>query len=109
MTTLNDLELEFFNITLELRNPLTMLSKNTVYKVLLKLNNPTYYSKYIFKNPIERHGYTSNTVKHPVLLAIKNMLTKIKSTDNLEELQKQLQVEMSWSYNNLLAYKVLDL
>ena len=109
MTTLNELELEFFNLTLDLRNPLTVVSKNTIYKNLLKLNNPTYYSKFIFKNPIERHGYASSIAKHPVLLSIKNMLSKIKTTDNLVDLQKQLQVELAWSYHTILAYKFTDL
>lgn len=109
MTVLNEFELEFFNITLDVRQPLTHISKNTIYKQLLKLNNPTYYSKHIVKNPIERHGYTSTRVTNPILLAIKNMLAKIKNTESLVDLQKQLQVELSWVYYTILGYKAVDI
>jgi hypothetical protein len=98
MTTLTTYDIEFFEITTELKNK--VVNKTKILKTLLKLNNPTYYSKYIFKNPIEKHGYSSKIVKNPILLAIQNMLISIKSNKPDDIIIKELQTEVAWAYNN---------
>jgi hypothetical protein len=107
MSKITPYDIEFFELTNLLKRE--ELNKPAILSILLKLNNPTYYSKYIFKNPIERHGYTSNIIKYPILKAVNNMLIALKNTKNIDALKKQLQVEMAWAFNNFNGYNNVDL
>lgn len=99
---MNSFYIEFFELALDLKT----LNKEQLTKKLLKLNNPNYYNKFIYKNPIERYGYTGKTI-NPVLLAISNMI-KIIKTDS-KDMLNQLQREYSWAFHNYSLYKNVDL
>lgn len=99
---MNNYYIEFFELATELKQ----LNRESLNKKLLKLNNPTYYNKFIYKNPIEKYGYKGKTI-NPILIAINNML-KILKTDDSNTLSN-LQKEFSWAYNNYPSYKCIDL
>lgn len=100
---MNKFYLEFFELESYIKNN---INKDILTKKLIKLNNPTYYNSFIFKNPIERYGFKGKCI-NPVLLAINNML-KILNSEK-EDISKNLQIEYSWAFNNYSRYKSVDL
>jgi hypothetical protein len=104
MSKLTDFDIEFFELTNIIKKSITELDKQLINKKLLKLNNPTYFSKFVKKHPIENHGFTSSKTINPILCAVANMLHFIKTESNLSDLQRKLQIEMSWAYNNYNKY-----
>ena len=99
---MNKFDIEFF----ELANDIKTLDSNSpntdsIYKKLLKLNNPTYYGKFHYRHPIEKFGYPAHRTMNPVLLAIANMISIIKNKENVKT---QLEVEYSWAYNNITDF-----
>ncbi len=109
MSTLTDFDIEFFELTNLLKQEFTDSSKQEISKKLLKLNNPTYFYKYVKKHPIENHGYSSSKTMNPVLIAIANMLAILKSSNSKESILLLLQKEMSWAYNNYKPYSLVNL
>ncbi len=109
MSTLTDFDIEFFELTSLLKTELTDSSKQELSKKLLKLNNPTYFYKYVKKHPIENHGYSSSKILNPVLVAIANMLNILKSNNSKQSMLQLLQTEMSWAYNNYKPYSLVNL
>jgi len=105
--TINSFDLQFFELAYKLKQPLTDNNINTIKSILLKLNNPTYYNKYVTKHPASVFGYYKNTTINPILVAVSNMLKVIKSTSSLEEKLTELQKEYSWAYNNYIWYNNL--
>jgi hypothetical protein len=104
---MNSFDIEFFELINDIKQD--KLDTSSINKKLLKLNNPTYYNRYIYKNPINRHGFNNTKTKHPILLAIQNMIYFLKIIKDHEKLKKQLQVEMAWAFNNFNDYKNIDL
>jgi hypothetical protein len=104
---MNSFDIEFFELINDIKQD--RLDTSIINKKLLKLNNPTYYSRYIYKNPLSRHGFSNTKTKHPILLAIQNMIVCLKAIKDPEKLKKQLQVEMAWAFNNFNDYKSIDL
>lgn len=109
MSTLTDFDIEFFELTNLLKSELTDSSKQEISKKLLKLNNPTYFYKYIKKHPIEHHGFSSSKTINPILIAISNMLSILKSNNSKDSILVLLQKEMSWAYNNYTPYSLVNL
>ncbi len=103
MTTLNKFEIEFFELSVDLKGN---INKSVISKKLLKLNNPTYYNKYISVFAGQRYGFKNGSVKNPILVAIQNMIRSLKNDTNCA---KQLQTEFAWAYNNYMNYKAVDL
>lgn len=99
---MNQFYIEFFELANLLKNTLSVDNKDKLHKTLLKLNNPTYYSKYVITNPINTYGFNSKIIKNPVLLAIKNMLNILSINSNNTD--KLLQTELAWAYNNYPKY-----
>jgi hypothetical protein len=106
--TINVFDLQFFELATLLKNPLSEESYSDIRKVLLKLKNPTYYEKYVSKHPANSFGYYKNLTINPVLLAITNMLSILKSEDSNEEKLIKLQKEYSWAFNNYSWYSSLS-
>lgn len=109
MSTITAFDIEFFELTDLLKKELTDSSKQELCKKLLKLNNPTYFYKYVKKHPIEHHGYSSAKTINPVLVAISNMLSVLKTNQTKETMLSNLQKEMSWAYNNYTAFSSVNL
>lgn len=109
MSKLTDFDIEFFELTNTIKQDITDSSKQYVIKKLLKLNNPTYYTKFIKKHPIENHGYTSSKTTNPVLIAITNMLGLIRTENDNTLLKTLLQKEMSWAYHNYPSYQAVNI
>jgi hypothetical protein len=109
MTTLTQFDIEFFSLSEILKKPLTEELKVSITRILLKLNNPTYYGKYVKKNPIELHGYQSRTTSNPVLLAISAMLLTLKTDSDYLSASKKLQTEFAWAFNNYPKYSAVNL
>jgi hypothetical protein len=102
--TINVFDIQFFELVTLLKNPLTENSSEQLRKVLLKLKNPTYYEKYISKHPANSFGYYKNLTINPVLIAISNMLSILKSEHSIEKKLIELQKEYSWAFNNYSWY-----
>lgn len=109
MTTLNAVELEFFELANKLKNTITEPAKTEILKTLLKLNNPTFYSKHIYKNPIERHGFSSSRTTNPILISVSAMITACKTTSDLVKLTQSLQQEYAWAFHKFPRYRAVDL
>lgn len=102
--SINSFDLQFFELVKHLKQPLTENSVKNIKNVLLKLNNPTYYNKYVTKHPANAFGYYKTKNINPVLLAISNMLDILKSSRELDNKLSELQKEYSWAYNNYMWY-----
>lgn len=102
---MNKFYLEFFEIQNLIKNN---LNKESLTKQLIKLNNPTYYSKYTYKHPIERYGFSGRLI-NPVLVSINNMLKILNSDSKDSDMLIALQKEYSWAFNNYSLYKSVDL
>jgi hypothetical protein len=109
MTKLTAFDIEFFELANILKGTIDENSKKIITKTLLKLNNPTYYSKRIHKNPIELHGFNSTRTTNPVLLAISNMLTALKTESDTALLVKKLQTEFAWAFHKFNHYSSVNL
>lgn len=101
---MNQYYIEFFELIPMLQNT-TNSTIQQIQKILLKLNNPTYYNRFIITNPINKFGFNSTIIKNPVLLAIRNMLFIISS--NTKDIIKKLQIEISWAFNNYSFFSKL--
>jgi hypothetical protein len=106
--TINVFDLQFFELAALLKKSLSEENYLELRKILLKLKNPTYYEKHVSKHPANSFGYYKNTTINPVLLAISNMLSILKSEDNNEEKLIKLQKEYSWAFNNYNWYCALS-
>lgn len=102
---MNKFYLEFFEISNNIKGN---IDKENLTKKLIKLNNPTYHSKYAYKNPIERYGFSGKTI-NPIFVAINNMLKILKSDKKDADIMKMLQTEFSWAFHNFSNYKSIDL
>ncbi len=109
MSKLTPFDIEFFEISTTLATELNEDSKKTLVKTLLKLNNPTYFYKYVKRHPIELHGLNAHKTTNPVLVAISSMINILKTENNLELLQKKLQTEFAWAFNNYPKYNSVNL
>lgn len=79
--------------------------KKAIKPTILKLNNPTYYSKYLYAHPSEKYGYASSDYKNNVFVKFTNECIKIMNEcQDFFELEKKLQVEISWVYTNNISY-----
>jgi hypothetical protein len=109
MSKLTDFDIEFFELTNTFKQDITDSSKQYIVKKLLKLNNPTYFTKFVKKHPIEHHGYVSSKIINPVLLAISNMLNIIRVENDITKLKALLQTEMSWAYHKYQSYQSVNI
>jgi hypothetical protein len=100
-------DIEFFEISSILKNPLTTENIQSLKKTLLKLNNPTYYSKFISTHPASSFGYYQNTILNPVLKAISAMLQILKSSALEDQKLQQLQQEYAWAFHYYPWYQNL--
>ena len=108
MSKLTDFDIEFFELTNTFKKDITDSSKQYIVKTLLKLNNPTYFIKFVKKHPIENHGYISSKTINPVLIAISNMLNIIRAENDVVRLKTLLQTEMSWAYHKYQSYQLIN-
>jgi hypothetical protein len=109
MTALTPFDIEFFALSRLLKNTITEESKQSLLRVLLKLNNPTYFNKFVKKHPIEWHGFTSSKTINPVIIAISNMIALLKIENNPNKLLQALQTEFAWAFNNITKYSSINL
>jgi hypothetical protein len=94
--TLTSFDIEFFSINNLLKSA---ENKEILRKTLIKLNNPTYYSKFIEAHPMHKFGYYTNKTINPILNAINSMLSILKS-ETCETTQiLLLQKEYAWAFN----------
>lgn len=106
--SINVFDLQFFEVVTLLKTPLTEDSKSSIRKILLKLKNPTYYTKYTQTHPASVYGYYTTKNINPILIAISNMLEILKNTENPENKLVALQKEYSWAFNNYVWYTTLS-
>lgn len=109
MTKLTSFDIEFFEISQSLKKPINSDSKKDIVRKLLKLNNPTYFYKFVKRNPIELHGYSSSRTTNPVLIAISEMINIIKVEQDPDKLLTRLQTEFAWAFNNYPSYSKVNL
>jgi hypothetical protein len=105
--TINTFDLQFFELVSLLKKPLSEENSSDIRKILLKLKNPTYYSKYVSKHPANCFGYYKNNTINPILIALDNMIAILKSVHTIEDKQILLQKEYSWAFNNYNWYNNL--
>jgi|688.fasta_scaffold1412799_2 hypothetical protein len=98
-------DIEFFELANSLK---TTLNVETLKKSLLKLNNPTYYSKFTSTHPASSYGYYQKKTINPLLKAISAMLQILKSTDSDELKLRQLQQEYAWAFHHYSWYQNLE-
>ena len=96
---LSSFDIEFFELALTLKQPLTDSNIDTLKKTLLKLNNPTYYNKFTTAHPAHEHGYLLKSNINPILKAVSAMISIIKNEDTIENKLVSLQKEYSWAFN----------
>ncbi len=109
MSKLTPFDIEFFEMSAMLASEITEQSKKSLVKTLLKLNNPTYFYKHVKRHPIELHGFSAHKTINPVLSAIGSMINILKTENNSELLQKKLQTEFAWAFNNYPKYTAVNL
>jgi len=102
--TINSFDLQFFEFVELLKTPLSEDSSLNIRKILLKLNNPTYYSKYVSNHPANCFGYYKNSKINPILIAVNNMIDILKNTNSNEEKLVAMQKEYAWAFNNYTWY-----
>jgi hypothetical protein len=106
-SNINTFDIEFFEVVHIINKPITSESIDTLKKILLKLNNPTFFSKFTKKHPANVFGYYNNKTINPIIIAITNMLSIIRSDDSADVKTKKLQIEYSWAFNNYNWYNSL--
>jgi hypothetical protein len=102
--SINVFDLQFFELVNLLKTPLTQETVSSLRKTLLKLKNPTYYTKYTQAHPANMHGYYATKNINPVLVAVSNMLEILKNLENAEDKRVALQKEYAWAFNNYVWY-----
>lgn len=81
------------------------IAKKTIKPVFLKLNNPTFYKKYIYSHPAEQHGFPTKDFTDNFLVKFTNDCIKIlNESQDLSTMLKLLQVEYSWANNQNITY-----
>jgi hypothetical protein len=98
--TKNVFELEFASIYTLINSTLTPSKEKELKKLLLKLNNPNFYSKFTRTHPMAEYGYYKKKTINPLLISLKNMLNVLRDTEDSQLKLKQLQIEFSWAYHN---------
>lgn len=74
--------------------------KRTLKPLILKLNNPTFYTKHLFSNPNEKHGYPSSSYDRNIFVKFTAECIKIMNEcQDIFTAKKLLQVEYSWTYH----------
>lgn len=109
MTKLTPFDIEFFELSQNLKKPIDSDIKKDLVKKLLKLNNPTYFYKHVKRNPIELHGYSTTRTTNPVLVAITEMINILKTEQDSTKLLSRLQTEFAWAFNNYPSYSKVNL
>jgi hypothetical protein len=102
--TINSFDLQFFELVSLLKTPLSEETSLNIRKILLKLNNPTYYSKYVNNHPANCFGYYRNNKINPILIAVNNIIDILKNVDSSEKKLVAIQKEYSWAFNNYIWY-----
>lgn len=109
MSSLTAFDIEFFELSTLIKQDFTDTIKLELTKKLLKLNNPTYFYKFVKKHPIENHGLSAHKTINPVLVAVTNMISVIKSNDTKDNMKIKLQTEFAWAFNNYPKYSSVNL
>jgi hypothetical protein len=72
--------------------------KRELKPLILKLNNPTYYSKHLYKHPAEKFGYPVDAINTNIFTKFTNECIKIMNEcQDIFAMQKLLQVEYVWT------------
>lgn len=98
---MNTYQKDLFDIKNLLNNNYASIedAKTSIKPIFLKLNNPTFYKKYIYSKPTEQFGFSDKEDYS------NNLFTKftsecikiINESQDLSEMLKKLQVEYSWT------------
>jgi hypothetical protein len=80
-------------------------AKKAIKPLLLKLNNPTFYSKHIYSKPTEQYGFgNKNYSKNFLTRFTADCIKIINESQDLYEMLKRLQTEYSWTLNKDLTH-----
>jgi len=98
---MNKYLVDFFSIKSILEKNYDSLEtlKKDLKPLILKLNNPTYYSKHLYAHPIERYDYPASFEKNIFIKFTKECIKIMNECQDIFEAQKKLQVEYSWTAN----------
>jgi hypothetical protein len=69
--------------------------------LLTKLNNPVFFTKFLYSSPQERYDYPNSKAKNPWRIATEDMLqvSRDKSLDD-DTKHKKLETAVAWLFNN---------
>lgn len=71
--------------------------KESLKPILLKLNNPTFYSKYLYSSPYQKYGYPSYSyTNNPFITFTSECISIINKSQDVDDMLKKLQIELSW-------------
>jgi hypothetical protein len=93
---LTSFDIEFFSISTLLKD---VENKEQLRKILIKLNNPTYYSRFIEAHPMHKFGYYTKKTINPIIIAINSMLNILKTEPYEQPQLELLQKEYAWAFN----------
>lgn len=80
-------------------------ARKSIKPTLLKMNNPTFYTKYIYSHPAEQYGFPTKNFSDNFLVKFTNECIKIlNESQDLSTMLKKLQVEYSWANNQNIDY-----
>lgn len=72
--------------------------KESLKPIILKLNNPTFFSKYLYASPSEKYGYPSYTYQNNDFVRFTTECINIlNKSQDIDEALRKLQVELSWT------------
>jgi len=74
-----------------------------IKKSILKLNNPTFYSKYTYQHPTVKYDYPEHTNIQSPLQKFHQAVLAILSENSFDMID-QLEIEYSWLVENQLNY-----
>jgi len=90
-------EFNKINNILKVKHSNTKKLKEVLNPVLLKLNNPTFYSKYLYASPYQKYGYPSSSYKNNhFIIFTSECISIINKSQDVDEMLKKLQIELSW-------------
>lgn len=72
--------------------------------LLLKMNNPTFYKKYLYTKPEEAYGAKGCYSKNMFVTFTNECIKIINECQELNEMLKRLQLEYSWTSHHSKDY-----
>ena len=103
---MNKYQQDFNSLKTLLANSFTSVEDvvKLVKPLLLKMNNPTFYKKYLYTKPEEAYGGVGSYSNNMFTIFTNECIKIINECQDLNEMLRKLQVEYSWTNRHSEPY-----